>query len=295
MKLTWIIRKISFVNYFTIFILTIILFTFLNKGALAGKEGNHELSFYEDSIKYYFALITTEREDINKIEYNSRILNNFREMLKDESSFNYPFSSLKNIGIITSEDKKIRIITWNLPFNDRTHRYFGFIQYKSSKKSYSVFELNDNSESIKKPEMTILTNKDWYGALYYKIITNKYKGVEYYTLLGADLNDLFTKKKIIDILYFDKDESPVFGEKVFKNKTIPISRVIFEFSAQTNMTLTYDEEKQMIIYDHLSPSRPSLKGQYEYYGPDFSYDGLKFERGIWNAYSDIDVRDFNIE
>lgn len=295
MKLIRIIRRLLLTNYFIFFVFFITVFLCQDKGLAANNTSGHELSFYEDSIKYYFTLIITEKDDIHKIEYNSRILDNFREMLKDESSFNYPFPLLKNVGIIFSKDEKVKIITWNLPFNDRTHKYFGFIQYKSSNRSYSVFELNDNSETMINPEQAILTNKNWYGSLYYKIITNKYKGVEYYTLLGADLNDLFTKKKIIEILYFDKNESPVFGEKVFKNKTILVSRVIFEYSAQSNMTLTYDEEKQMIIYDHLSPSRPSLKGHHEYYGPDFSYDGLKFERGIWNEYSDLDVRDYNLE
>lgn len=294
MKLIRINRSVFNTNYFKVYFILLSVLLFQNI-LTANDRIDQELKIYEDSIHYYFRLLTSETDDLKKLEFNNQILNKFNEILKDESSFYYPFTSLKNIGIITSEDDKIRIITWNLPFNDRTHKYYGFIQYKSSKKSYSVFELTDNSEKIQKPELAILTNKNWYGALYYKIITNKYKGLEYYTLLGADLNNLLTKKKIIDILYFDKEESPVFGEKVFKNKTIPISRVIFEFSSQTNMTLTYDEEKQMIIYDHLSPSRPSLSGQYEYYGPDFSYDGLKFERGIWNAYSDIDVRDYNIE
>lgn len=282
-------------KYFKLIILLLSLILFQNKNLLGSTENGGELKIYEDSIQYYFTLLANDRDDRNKIDFNNQILIYFRLLMEDENSFTYPFDLLKNIGIINSEDGKVRILTWNVPFNDRTHKYFGFIQYKSSKKSYSFYELNDNSEEIKKPELAILSDKNWYGALYYKVITNKYKGIVYYTLLGADLNNLFTKKKIIEILYFDKTEHPRFGEKVFKNKTTPVSRVIFEFSAQTNMTLTYDAEKQMIIYDHLSPSRPSLEGQYEYYGPDFSYDGLKFERGIWNAYSDIDVRNYNLK
>jgi hypothetical protein len=187
------------------------------------------------------------------------------------------------------------MITWNIPFSDRTHQYFGFIQYKKNRRSYDFYELNDKSDEIVKPELTILNHENWYGALYYQIIANKYRGNTYYTILGADLNNMLTKKKIIEILHFNMQDLPVFGQQVFKNKSIPVNRVIFEFNAQTHMTLTYDETKEMIVFDHLSPSRPSLKGQYEFYGPDFSYDGFKFENGIWNLYSDIDVRDNNIE
>ena len=264
----------------------------ISKNSVASNE---ELKSCEDSLNHYFTTLASETNNEHKIEINNKILNYFREALKDEESFYYPFFDLEHVGIISSDDERLRIITWNLPYNDRTHKYFGFIQYKKNRRSYDVYELNDKSLEIKNPEQAILNNKNWYGALYYQIITNKYKGTEYYTLLGADLNDLLTKKKIIEILYFDNDDQPVFGKQVFKNKTYPLSRVIFEFNGQTNMTLTFDKEKEMIVFDHLSPSRPSLKGQFEFYGPDFSYDGLKFERGIWNSYTDIDVRDYNIE
>jgi hypothetical protein len=277
--------------------LLVLLFVILvsEQNTFGKYENSEDLRLVEDSLNHYFTKLVSETNDARKIELNNHIIHYFKQALKNENSFTYQFDSLKFVGVILSPDEKLRIITWNLPYNDRTYQYFGFVQYKKTKKSYEFYELFDKSEQIKKPEQAILNTKNWYGALYYKIIVNKSNGTEYYTLLGADLNNLFTKKKIVDILYFDKNGFPVFGKKVFKNKTTPISRVIFEFSAQTNMTLTYDDEKEMIIYDHLSPSRPSLEGQFEFYGPDFSYDGLKFERGIWNAYSDIDVRNYNIE
>ena len=39
----------------------------------------------------------------------------------------------------------------------------------------------------------MLTNKSWYGALYYKIIHSKKLGSNYYTLLGWDGNNNLTK------------------------------------------------------------------------------------------------------
>ena len=273
--------------------LTILIFTsFFNSKIIANE--NDQLKKLEDSLNHYFSMLLKEDNDANKIELNSKIVALFKKALQQESSFYYPFFDLQNVGLIRSDDYKLRIITWNLPYNDRTHKYYGFIQYKRNKKDYVFYELKDCSEEIKNPEMLILNSSNWYGALYYKIITNKSKGKDYYTLLGADLNNLLTKKKVIDILYFDKNNLPVFGDKVFKNKIPPVARVIFEFNGQTNMTLAYDDKKEMIVFDHLSPSKPSLTGQFEFYGPDFSYDGLKFERGIWNSYTDIDVRDYSI-
>ncbi|MBU8893259.1 MAG: hypothetical protein KOO66_10805 [Bacteroidales bacterium] len=258
-------------------------------------SADNNIKNYEDSLKYYFSLLATEVNDQNKEDLNDEILKLFRKAISIEGSFDYSFDSLIYTGVIYSSDNKVKIITWNLPYNNRTYKYFGFIQYKKSGKRIYSYELHDNSEIIKKPEYSVLSHENWYGALYYKIIVNKYAGKVYYTLLGADLNNLLSKKKLIEILYFDKNELPVLGKLVFKNRNLSVSRIIFEFNAQSNMVLTYDEEKEMIIYDHLSPSRPGLQGQYEFYGPDFSYDGLKFERGIWNSYQDIDVRNFSIK
>ncbi len=273
--------------------LIIILFLFISTNY--NMYADEVLNSYQDSLVHYFTLISTEKTDQKKEELNNEILKIFRKAIKLEESFDFRFDSLAYVGVIYSPDNKVKIINWNLPYNNRTHKYFGFIQYKSTNRNILSYELFDNSAKIKNPELAILNNENWYGALYYKIIENKYSGKTYYTLLGADLNNLLSKKKIVEILYFDRKNELVFGKAVFKNRNQAVSRIIFEFNAQSNMVLTYNEEMEMIIYDHLSPSRPNLEGQYEFYGPDFSYDGLKFERGIWNSYPDIDVRNYSID
>jgi len=249
----------------------------------------------EDTLQIKFELLAQTNNDIQKEALCSEISILFKKVLENNNSFDFRFRSLKYVGIIYSPDLKFRIIQWNLPYNDGTHKYFGFIQYHKSKRKTVLIELHDKSDLITKPQLEKLSSKNWYGALYYKIIHNTYKENEYYTLLGSDLNNMFTKKKIIEILTFDRKGNPSFGAMVFKNQNKPAARIIFEYSIQANMVLTYDQNKEMIIFDHLSPSRPSLVGRYEFYGPDFSYDGMKFERGIWNYYPDLDIRNYNIE
>jgi hypothetical protein len=248
-----------------------------------------------DSLEKYFNLLAREKDDKQKEQLNEKIVVFFKNALEQEQSFEYVFSSLKYIGDLRSDDNNLRIITWNLPYADGTHQYFGFIQYQKNRRTILTYELSDQSEKIKNPEDQILSHQHWYGALYYQIVVQKHKRDVYYTLLGYDLHDLYSKKKLVEILHFDKKDNPVFGAPVFKNNRRHKMRLIFEYSAEATMALNYDPNQKMIVYDHLSPFRPSLKGQYQFYGPDFSYDGLKFENGVWNTYQDIDVRNLNIE
>ena len=267
---------------------------------------NNNLRTVRDSLTNYFTSISNEKSDDEKLKLNKNItrifesylfiqLNKnitriFESYLSKSEAFINPIDSVKNIGLIKSPNDQLIIYTWNIPFNDGTHKYFGYIHYYNKRsKEYKLYALNDRSEDIKNPEFSVLSNTNWYGLLYYKIIENKYKNHYYYTLLSSDLNNILTKKKIIDVLQLDENDLPVFGAKVFSN--LPRNtRIIFEYNARANMTLTFDETLKMIVYDHLSPSKPSLNGVFEFYGPDFSYDAYKFEKGRWEFKSDIDAR-----
>ena len=250
-----------------------------------------DLLVITDSLNNCFSNIINEQQDENKLQLNNSVIEIIKSYLGKVESFNNPLSSVKNIGLIQSSDKKLNIYTWNIPLNDGTHKYFGFIHYSSKKKKQNlVFELVDKSNEIKNPERALLNCSNWYGALYYKIVETKYKGITYYALLASDLNNLSTKKKIVDVLFFDTNDQPVFGATIFNQPNQFDTRLIFEFNVRANMTLNYDQKLEMIVFDHLSPSKPNLVGIYEFYGPDFSYDGLKFKKGKWNLFNDIEVK-----
>ena len=93
----------------------------------------------------------------------------------------------------------------------------------------------------------------------------------------------------IEVLYFINDELK-FGYPLFKSKTQVANRVIFEYSSKVVMTLKYDETSDQIVFDHLSPSQPTLSGHYEFYGPDFSYDAFRFENNSWFYKAAIDIK-----
>jgi hypothetical protein len=49
--------------------------------------------------------------------------------------------------------------------------------------------------------------------------------------------------------------------------------------------MRYDKEEQAIIFANLVPINPMMKGMYENYVPDGTYDYMKFEKGTWRRYS----------
>jgi hypothetical protein len=258
----------------------------------------------EDSLLKIAPRVFFSKKESYRFESNKNLLSYWSSILQNEKSFLFPFDSLINkkyVSVLTSPDKKFRIITWNLYKDDGTYAYFGFLQVnnrKTLKKSlfkketifvYELFQLTDKSGSVKNPESYIGEPSKWFGMLYVDIIKSD---EEYYTLIGWDGNDKLTQRKFIDVLYFKSNGIPTFGKDLFKVPGKFVKRMMFEYATEVAMSLKYTEERKQIIYSHLAPNSidPTLEGQFQYYGPDGSFDALTLKKGKWYQETDIDVR-----
>lgn len=254
--------------------------------------------FFNNKIKHlrsiaYFAFNVKneqQRKDSNQIFFNE-----LKSLLQVPESFNFPLDSLKkDISVLTSADHSFRIITWNFPKNDGTHLYYGFIQrwIKKDKKNtpeFRFYVLNDISANIKNnPETYVGTADKWFGMLYYQMIDCK----DYSLLLGWDGHEKLIQRKFIDVLYFKSDGTAVFGKDVFKIPKKNPKRIMFQYSTEVVMTLKYDAKKNAIIFAHLSPESNDvyMREQYQFYGPDGSFDAFVKDKDKWKYEEDIDVR-----
>jgi hypothetical protein len=280
------ISTVIFKKQIHLFIIILVSSTLLYAGA-----ESENFKKLESTIMSYFNEIKLSISDDEKKKINQKIIETFEKIFEEKKSFDYSFKSLSSVGKLVSSDREIKIFTWNLPFSDGTHEYFGFVQfYSRSEKQYRWYRLIDKSDKIYNPETTRLSDLNWYGALYYYIITKQVNGKMYYVLLGVDFNDLFSGKKLIDVVHFSDNGDVMFGYPFFIQRNKILNRVIFEFSPMVSMALQYDKSRDMIIFDHLSPPDSVYKGQFHYYGPDSSYDGFHFIDGNWELVDDIDVR-----
>jgi len=235
-----------------------------------------------DSLKVF-------TNDDAKRKLNAVIISEIDTILNNPKSFNFGLDSLKSLGKVMAPDNSFRILNWNLSFNDFSYSYFNFMQFNPNGKfGYKFFQIKDTRPKIDPSIENIQYTKDnWYGALIYKILLDSYKRQNYYTFFAIDHNNMMSKFKFIDVITFNDKGEPAFGKPIFKTIRALRSRVVFEYSSQVVMGLKYDDKLKLIVFDHLSPERPDLAGDFKFYGPDFSYDGFKFEDGLWVFQSDL--------
>lgn len=251
-------------------------------------------------IKELQKKVFESKKEADRFEANKAFLKLWDEALQNPASMEYSFDSIKGVSCLKSGDKKFRIITWNIFKNDGQYAYFGFIQVnnkKTEKKglfkkvttyNYEVFPLQDKSATITNPETFVGDPKKWFGMLYYDIVDCD----GYYTLLGWDGNDNLVQKKFIDVLYFRSDGMPIFGKDVFKIPKKSPKRIMFQYSAEVAMSLKYNDKRGQIIFSHLAPKDEgsTLEGQYQYYGPDGSFDAYAMKKDRWILEEEIDIR-----
>ena len=201
--------------------------------------------------------------------------------LKVENSFRYQFDRLKSVSILAPPDSSFRVFTWQLFVNDSTYRYYGAIQMNSGE--LKLFPFIDRSfEFEDRPVSEQLAPDRWYGALYYNIRQFDTKEGRKYLLFGFDAYEFFNKRKVIEVLSFDKNGKPVFGAPVFDRTDAKVAehRLLLEYSAEASVRVNWDEQYQMVLFDHLI-TVPSPFGRGFTNVPDGSYDGLRFEKGRW--------------
>ena len=286
------------------------LFTTIQSGF--GKENEYIFLFESkvDTLEMLSDSLIYLPTDLQKINANKNYKRILEEILNDSLSVFYNFSRVKNLSVVTAPGNQFRFYTWTLLLGKDEYDYYGFTQYqkkvkkglfRSVKMENKVFELFNKSSSIGNDELSRLSDKNWLGCIYYTIVPSPKKKDKTFLLIGWDGFSYSSTKKVIETVKFSNKGEPQFGHKIinydithgntkaepkFENK----SRIIFEYNGNVTMHCNYNLNLNMIVFDHLAPSNPALINVKRVYAPDFTYDGLIYEKKSWIYKKDIDVR-----
>jgi len=243
-----------------------------------------ELAKKEDSLKKFAKQIVFGGDPAVTLRADSNFVRILVRALKTKNSFFYPFDSVA-ISKLYAPDSSFRIFTWQWKKDEYVYLQRGAIQMRTPDGSLKLIGLHDASMFTKKADDSVRTNKNWIGAIYYKIIQKEHNGNRYYTLLGFDDFSVSSNKKWMDVLSFQNGE-PVFGGPFFsfKNdstkKVTVKSRFSIEYKKEAKTFFNYDEVNDMIVFDHLisETDEPARK---ETLVPDGDYEGFKWTNGQW--------------
>lgn len=293
-------------------IIPLLLFLFLIH-ALFGQD-NIFFKYWEDSLIVLRNSSINAPNDIEKLQKNEDFMNLLEVILQKKNSFKYNWSTVSNFSVVTSPDKQLRLFTWNVMKKDFSCENFGFLQvYNENRKKYILYPLFDNRNHIDYPSTFIGNHNYWFGAVYYDIILIESKHKKYYTLLGYNANTLFSNQKVIDVLSFKSNGTPIFGAFIFKKYSKKVSRVLFEYSKNATFSLKYEKQSydmstgkrdpktrkliykniaaKMIIFEQLIPLDEGLEGITAYLVPESSLNqGFIEDDGKWLFLSNVKGR-----
>lgn len=261
---------------------------FLLSGLLVVAQGNRVntvLRTKEDSLKKIAPDIVMAREAADRFRADSLFTRVLVRALREPYSFRYPFDSVVHISRLYAPDSSFRIFTWQVVKDETLARRHGAIQMNTRDGSLKLFPLIEKTSLIDNPIDTVTSPEAWIAAIYYRIIRKEHNGKPYYTLLGYDENTMRSTMKRIEVLHFDSNGKPAFGGPFFSFREDSLrkpdqSRFWIEYKKDANARLQYDDELDLIIFDHLIPENGENDKRYSYI-PDGDYEGFKWKDGKW--------------
>jgi hypothetical protein len=257
------------------------------------------LQKYEDTLKRMGDSLLAAESDAVRQKTAFLYIKKLVAALKTPQSYLYPFDSLRTVSITESPDDKFRTFTMAIQFDNGSSRYYGAIQMHDEKKLQLV-PLIDYSPAIRKYEDTTCSAKTWYGNIIYKIVPLKVGKTTYYTLFGWKAVNPMECRKMMDMMHFDENQQPIFGEKAmihcknFDSTMVWRKRFVLPYNCSAAVSLNYDAENNRVMFDHLvtkavlqgKTNMPGRQRGYDQY-PDGTYEGFKWEKDHWEYLADI--------
>lgn len=278
-----------------LFIFSAVLFTLLSANRSFAQGGItprdlEKLQIMEDSmLKTVDSMYEAFIPDTH-IGYSERFIRQLVKTLKIPNSYQYPFDKLKEkISIISPDDGAFRIFNWSVDMSAIFRRYYGAIQMPQE--NLKLYGLSDYSEQLGKgAEDSILTGGKWFGALYYRIMTNEVEGRKVYTCFGFTAANALSNKKVLDPLIIN-DNSVTFGAPIFgigsKNFAGQrINRFILEYKKGVQVGMNWDDEKKVIVFDDLTSQVNDPNRKYTYV-PSGQYNAFMWLNDMWTVRTNI--------
>jgi hypothetical protein len=247
-------------------------------------------------IQLAYDTLRTAETDEERREAHEELKQHWRDALDAGNWLDARADLLTDLAIVDGgiKDDRIRVITWNVEWSNRTQGYGGFVLWPDDEAlhGYEWVELEHSEQSDVRDVTKRFRAEDWSGAIYYEVLVTFDRKQPVYTLLGWDGADGVVTRKIVEGLTVQGGRVRL-GDRRFPTKSglDGASRYVLEYRDDAMVSLRFEPGEDRIVFDHLSPTKPNLNGQTAFYGPDLTYDALVWKKNQWLLQSQVTVTD----
>lgn len=252
----------------------------------AGSAFAKTLPAYATRLQAAGTLLLRSRELATRTAAADSIAQLFGEALDLPGGRQYPFAEVSTVSQLSDSTGSWRLLTWQLFVNDSTYRYAGYFVPTDS--TQATVPLRDVAQAEGLEDDFELTADQWYGCVYYGARAFRLAdGRPAWVLFGYDADGYSHRRKVADVLSFDRKGQPRFGSEVFlgaESRPEQLrSRIILEYRTDARVGLNYDPVLGGIVHDRLVTGPPVRPGMPPSRVPDGSYDGFTLDEaaGVW--------------
>jgi len=230
----------------------------------------------KDDLFFYGDIMINAQETSSRERAQARFYEEFKALLSQDASFEDDWSWLKWISVLSPAENEFKLYTWEWKIDEDNFQYFGFIQFPDN----SYIELTGEPEEWVDLSYDERSSDDWISALYYKIMEYDSPDGKVYMLFGYNQFNKFDNIKLVETLAINGKEL-VFGKPAFVKEGRSKNRLVLKYADDAVVTVNYNTDLNLLMYDHLIPRIGRLEGQGETYLPDGSYEGYTLSEGRW--------------
>jgi len=211
----------------------------------------------------FFLISCSQQEEAQSEEFEDKMIQNYNELvnadshtrydsiapkfkeelitlLQKQETFKYPFDSLKkHIKIVSSEDKKLRLFSWDELTGGTMHQMAVLAQYKDDMSNVYC----ENLDSDFYGDEMVITD-----IIFYVINDVLIQDIPHYIAFGWGTFGGGSHFKIVKVFKIDKSEISN-DNKIFKTNDELHSELYLSTSRGTKINLSYDYENQIIEFD----------------------------------------------
>jgi len=244
-----------------------------------------------DSLKLWSATMLRDPDGSVRQNMATRVKQELDRWLTEHKGPLPPPDSLPSITLLNSPDGKLGMVNWEWRDSLNTLHYEGRIRYLHPiTKLWTMVALEAPADAEKRNLQSFNDPSHWLACHYYYIMKNPIRKKNSYVLLGFDGGQKSKKRKIMDFLVVEPGGKLSLGMPVLETGGQMQRRFVLEYAPEVSVGMRYDARLKAVVFDHLVPMRPELKGQSGYYVPDLSYDAFQFQKGKWKLLLDVDAR-----